>query len=240
MAVQRQPIRRIKAGPSSGADVGSWPLTVPAVAQIVQHGLELPPGVTILVGENGAGKSTVIEIIAAVLGLNAEGGSTNTRHQTRSSEPGGLDLVIERSPGASKWAYYLRDETLHGLYTYLEDNPNPKRPEPLYHHLSHGEALLEIQSSTTADGGFYLIDEPDAALSFQGTLTLAVLLGELVESGAQAVIATHSPIIAALPNANLLEIGEWGIRASSWEDLDLVSNWQRFLHDPHTYLRHLI
>ncbi|MFF1944278.1 hypothetical protein ACFVWF_19310 [Rhodococcus qingshengii] len=61
-----------------------------------------------------------------------------------------------------------------------------------------------------------------------------------MESGAQAVIATHSPIIAALPNANLLEIGEWGIRASSWEDLDLVSNWQRFLHDPHTYLRHLI
>ena len=108
------------------------------------------------------------------------------------------------------------------------------------HHLSHGEALLEILSSRTADGGFYLIDEPDAALSFQGTLTLAALLGELVESGAQAVIATHSPIIAALPNANLLEIGEWGIRASSWEDLDLVSNWQRFLHDPHTYLRHLI
>src|SRR3989304_2435499 len=153
MAVQRQPIRRIKAGPSSGADVGSWPLTVPAVAQIVQHGLELPPGVTILVGENGGGKSTVIEIIAAVLGLNAEGGSTNTRHQTRSSEPGGLDLVIERSPGASKWAYYLRDETLHGLYTYLEDNPNPKRPEPLYHHLSHGEAPLEILSSRTSDGG---------------------------------------------------------------------------------------
>ena len=67
MAVQRQPIRRIKAGPSSGADVGSWPLTVPAVAQIVQHGLELPPGVTILVGENGAGKSTVIKSICGLL-----------------------------------------------------------------------------------------------------------------------------------------------------------------------------
>ncbi len=85
-------------------------MTVPAVAQLMREGLELPAGATVLVGENGSGKSTVLEVLAAALGLNAEGGSVDTRHETRRSEPGSLDLIVERSPGADRCAYFLREE----------------------------------------------------------------------------------------------------------------------------------
>lgn len=83
------------------------------------------------------------------------------------------------------------------------------------------------------------MDEPDAALSFQGSLSLVALLSDLVATGAQTVIATHSPIVAALPDAHLLEIGPWGLRTTTWEQLDITTNWREFLREPQSYLRHL-
>ncbi len=87
--------------------------------------------------------------------------------------------------------------------------------------------------------GFYLMDEPDAPLSFTACLGLTALLHDLAEAGSQAVIATHSPIIAALPGASILEIGDWGIRPATWEDLGLVISWRQFLKQPQSYFRHL-
>jgi predicted ATPase len=212
---------------------------VPAVAQLLREGLEPAPGATVLVGENGSGKSTVLEVVAAALGLNPEGGSVNTRHSTRASEPGSLHLVVERSPGADRWAYFLRDETLHGLYSYLEDNPGTHVAEPRFHELSHGEGFLALFTRRASPGGFYLLDEPDAALSFSGTLALVGLLLDLVDGGAQVLLATHSPILAALPGAALLEVGSHGMRPARWEDLELVAHWRRFLDAPERFLRHL-
>ena len=212
---------------------------MPAVAQLLREGLELPAGATVLVGENGSGKSTVLEVLAAVLGLNAEGGSAGTLHTTRASEPGSLHLVVERSPGADRWAYFLRDETLHGLYSYLEQNPHPEVAEPLFHELSHGEGFLALFARRASPRGLYVLDEPDAALSFAGTLALLSLLLELVDGGAQVVVATHSPLLAALPGATLLEVGRHGMRPVRWEDLELTANWRRFLDAPDAYLRHL-
>jgi len=209
------------------------------VAQLLREGLALTPGATVLVGENGSGKSTVLEVLAAALGLNAEGGSAGARHSTRRSEPGSLDLIVERSPGADRWAYFLRDETLHGLYSYLEENPNPKRPEPTFHEMSHGEGFLSLLGSRVTSGGFYLLDEPDAALSFTGTLSLVVHLRELLTGGAQVVIATHSPVLAALPGARLLEVGGWGLREAEWDELELTASWRQFLGDPQSFLRYL-
>ena len=108
----RRPVRRLRPDPDAPPPPGGWPVTVPAVAQLLREGLELPAGATVLVGENGSGKSTVLEVVAAALGLNPEGGSVGTRHSTRATEPGSLHLVVERSPGADRWAYFLRDETL--------------------------------------------------------------------------------------------------------------------------------
>jgi len=87
--------------------------------------------------------------------------------------------------------------------------------------------------------GFYLMDEPDAPLSFTASLGLAALLHDLAAAGGQAVVATHSPIVAAVPGANLLELGLWGIRPARWEDLSLVISWRQFMGDPQSYFRHL-
>ena len=234
--MDRRPVRRLKPDPGAPRPPdGEWPVTVPAVAQLLREGLELPAGATVLVGENGSGKSTVLEVLAAALGLNAEGGSVNTRHETRRSEPGSLDLVVERSPGADRWAYFLREETLHGLHSYLESIGG----EPSLHELSHGEGFLALFGSRATRRGFYLLDEPDAALSFTATLSLVVRLTELVAADAQVVVATHSPLLAALPGAHLLEVGPWGLREARWADLELTASWRQFLGDPSSFLRHL-
>ena len=241
--MDRRPIRRLKpdtgAPPLTAEQRARWPLTVPAVAQIADRGLELPAGALVLVGENGSGKSTVMELLAVSLGLNPEGGSVGTQLQTRATEPGSLGLVVERSPGGSRWGYFLRDETLHGLYSYLEANSNPNRPEPVFHQMSHGEGLLSVLGSRARGQGIYLLDEPDAALSFGGSLALVVHLLDLVAEGAQVVVATHSPVVAALPGATLLEVGEWGLRPARWDELELTVSWRQFLDAPGSFLRHL-
>ena len=235
-----RPIRRFKpdpgAPPPTAEQRARWPLTVPAVAQLLDGGLELPAGALVLVGENGSGKSTVMELLAVTLGLNPEGGSVNTRFRTRPSEPESLGLVVERSPGASRWGYFLRDETLHGLYSHLEQINSP---DPSFHELSHGEAFLEVLTRRAHGGGTYLLVEPDAALSFGGGLALVAVLRDLVRAGARVVVATHSPVVAALPGATLLEVGDWGLRPARWEELELTESWRQFLGDPASFLRHL-
>jgi predicted ATPase len=230
--------------PSDGADIDplSWPATVPAVAQLLREGLELPPGVTILVGENGSGKSTVVEMLAEAYGLNPQGGSAQAHApRVRPSEPGaGRALYVERPPGGrGAWAYFVRADTMHSLYTFLEENRG-RRPERL-HERSHGEGFLEILRSRVNQPGFYLMDEPDAPLSFVASLGLVALLHDLAAEGSQAVVATHSPIVAAVPGARILELGDWGIRpVARWADLDVVASWRGFLNDPAMYLRYLL
>jgi predicted ATPase len=237
--LDRRPVRRFRPDPGAPPPPPGWPTTVPAVAQLLQEGLTLPAGATVLVGENGSGKSTVLELLATALGLNPEGGSVSTQLRTRASEPPSLHLVVERGPGASRWAYFLRDETLHGLYSYLEDNRLPGSTEPSFHELSHGEGFLALFGRRASPRGLYLLDEPDAALSFTGTLALMTLLLQMVEGGAQVLVATHSPLLAALPGATVLQVGSHGVRPARWEHLELTENWRRFLEAPEAYLRHL-
>jgi predicted ATPase len=126
---------------------------------------------------------------------------------------------------------------MHGLYTYLEENPG-RRPER-FHELSHGEGFLKILRTRINQPGFYLMDEPDAPLSFVASLSLVALLQDLGEAGAQVVVATHSPVVAAVPGARILELGSWGIRPAQWDELELVANWRQFLSQPQSFLRHL-
>jgi predicted ATPase len=107
--------------------------------------------------------------------------------------------------------------------------------------MSHGESFLSILDTRFDGPGFYVLDEPESALSFTGCLALVARLHELTADGrAQAVLATHSPIIAAIPGAQILEEGEWGLRRTTWEDLELVGHWRRFLDDPEHYLRRVL
>jgi len=235
-----RPVRAFRCDPGRPVDPGTWPATVPAMAQILRDGLELPAGLTVLVGENGSGKSTVVETLAEAYGLNPQGGSAQSRlFRTSGSEPGvGSSLVVERGPFRPQWSYFLRADTMHGLYSYLEDNPGRKQER--FHQLSHGEGFLEMLRTRVNEPGFYLMDEPDAPLSFTACLGLTGLLYDLVQAGAQAVVATHSPMIAAIPGASILELGGWGIRAARWDELDLVRHWRLFLREPNTYFRRLL
>ena len=172
-------------------------------------------------------------------GLNPQGGSALApSFRIRPSEPGiGRGLTVVRG-ARPRWSYFLRADTMHQLYTYLEQNPG-KRPERL-HELSHGEGFLEILRTRVDQTGFYLMDEPDAPLSFTSCLGLVALLHDLVTAGSQLVVATHSPVLAAVPGARVLELGLWGIRPASWEDLSLVVAWRQFMRDPRGFFRHLI
>ncbi len=233
-----RPIRAFLPGPGGHVDEAVWPASVPAMAQLLREGLELPAGLTVLVGENGSGKSTVVESLAEAYGLNPQGGSAQgALFRIRDSEPGlGGELTVVRGV-KPRWSYFLRADTMNQLYSYLEQNPG-RRPERL-HELSHGESFLEILRTRVNQEGFYLMDEPDAPLSFVGSLGLAALLHDLAAGGSQLVVATHSPVVAAVPGAHLLELGPWGMRPAAWEDLGLVIAWRQFMRDPRSFFRHL-
>jgi predicted ATPase len=242
MDFDQPPVVRVEAEPEPEPEhelvPDRWPVTIPAVAQLLRDGLTLPRGVTFLVGENGSGKSTLVEGVAMAYGLGSEGGSTGSRHATRGSEsPLSRALRLQRGLGAGRWGFFLRAETMHGFYTYLEQNPGGG--EPAFHELSHGESFLAVIGRRFDSPGFYCLDEPEAALSFTSTLSLMHTLLTLAADGGQVLCATHSPLLAALPGATLLEVGDWGLRERSWEELDLVWHWRRFLATPEAYLRHL-
>jgi predicted ATPase len=233
-----RPVRAFVPAAGLKVDESVWPASVPAMTQLLREGLEVPAGLTVLVGENGSGKSTVVEALAEAYGLNPQGGSVLAQtFRIRDSEPGvGTNLTVVRG-ARPRWSYFLRADTMSQLYTYLEEHPG-RRPERL-HELSHGEGFLQILRTRVNQAGFYLMDEPDAPLSFTASLGLAALLHDLAADGSQAVVATHSPVVAAVPGANLLELGPWGIRTATWEDLSLVVSWRQFMRDPQSFLRHL-
>lgn len=240
MHLSNLPIRRITEHSMNPAIRGQWPNTMAPVRQLLDEGLE-PGAATVFVGENGSGKSTLVEAIAVSYGLSPEGGSTGAQHSTRVTESG-LDqnLQILRNSGASRRGYFLRSETMHGLYTYLEENPTEKRVEPIFHDMSHGESFLELIIDRFKEGGLWVLDEPESALSFSGYLALVGILKDLMATGeSQVILSTHSPLLAALPGATIYEVGSWGLRDTAWEDLDLVSHWRSFMNVPERYLRHL-
>jgi predicted ATPase len=236
------PVRRVEADPALELPEHEWPATIPAVAQLLHEGLNLAP-VTVLVGENGSGKSTVVEGIAQAYGLSPEGGSTGARHSSRPSEsPLHEGLRLSRGLGSTRWGFFLRAETMHGFYSYLEDNPSSGAfPEPTFHEISHGESFLALLRSRFRTPGFYVLDEPESALSFSACLGLIGLLHELVEEGtSQVLLATHSPVVAALPGATILQFDNDGFHETAWQELELVQHYRSFLAEPMRYLRHVL
>lgn len=234
------PVRRVRRSDDATLEAGEWPATLAPIAHVLDQGLDLAQA-TIVVGENGTGKSTFVEAVAAAYGLSPEGGSTGARHSTRPTESSlARSISLLRGAGASRWGYFLRAETLHGLFTYLEDNPSP-RGETRFHELSHGESFLAILNSNRFSGeGFFVLDEPEAGLSFHAQLALVGALIQLVsQPGVQVLLATHSPVVASLPGATILEFDDAGIHERAWADLDVVDHHRRFLDGPERYLRHL-
>lgn len=233
-----RPVVSVRSAPGPARPPGEWPYSVPAVAQLLRDGLDLDD-LTVLVGENGAGKSTIIEAVAIAYGLGSEGGSVNGRNTTWASESQLHEsLRLVRGGAASRWGYFVRAETMHGMFTYLQSTG----PEQNFHARSHGEAFWDLLSTSRfAGGGLFLLDEPEAGLSFDAQLRLVAMLLELADRrGAQVVMATHSPILASVPGAAVYELTEAGMTRTRWEDLTMVDHHRRYLDAPERYLRHLL
>lgn len=235
----RLPIRRIEEYAPGPLSRHSWPGTLAPVRQVLDEGLDLDP-VTVFVGDNGVGKSTLVEAVALAFGMSPEGGSTMSGHSTRPTESQLWEhLLLVREPGAPKSGFFLRAETMHGFFTYLEGHGG--RPdEPRFHERSHGESFLDFVIDRSRWPGLWILDEPESALSFSGCLALIGLLQSVVDTGVgQVLLSTHSPVLAAFPGAAVHEVGEWGLRRTAWGDLDLVRDQRAFLAAPERYLRHL-
>lgn len=239
MNFDQPPVVKVSRDPAADYSPGEWPASIPAVAQLLDKGIDLPAGVTFLVGENGSGKSTLVEAIAVAYGLSPEGGSAHGRHETRGTEsPLHGWLRIQRGIGSGRWGFFLRAETMHGWYTYMDEHGGPNDAD--YHAMSHGESFLEVLMRKFDSPSFYCLDEPEAALSFRSTLTLIRVLHDIVNAGGQVLCATHSPVLAAMPGARILEVGDWGLRESRWEELEIVTHWKSYLDNPMRYLRHTL
>jgi predicted ATPase len=232
-------VRRVTRRAGQDPDPETWPASVPAVGQILEQGLDLSPGVTLLVGENGSGKSTIIEAVAMAFGLAPEGGTRNVHEGTRATEsPLNGWITLEKSAGAPHWGFFLRAETMHGYFTRHEEYAVGR--DPRFHEMSHGESFLALLETRFDSPGFYCLDEPEAALSFSAQLALVGTLHDVATRGGQILCATHSPLLAALPGASLLEVGAWGIRETTWGDLEVVGHWRSYLNDPMRYLQHVL
>lgn len=227
-------------------DYGTWPYTVPAVAELAEHGLTFTAPVTFLVGENGSGKSTIVEAIAEGFKLDSYGGRSGVKRGRPNPQKTPLGEVVRlettvrgtRLPPSKKKGFFLRAETafsmtenLGGVGGYWDEDTSA---------LSHGEGFLTIFRAMFRDRGLYIMDEPEAALSFSSCVQLVALMHQLAESGAQIICATHSPILASTPGADIIEIGEHGTRRAKWTELTLVDHWKRYLDNPDRYLRYAL
>jgi predicted ATPase len=189
-----------------------YPFCIPAVRHLQR--LEFHPAVTFFVGENGSGKSTLLEALAVKLGFNAEGGSKNFQFATHETHSCLHEFIrVERGVGHATDNYFLRAESFYNLATEIENlGVQYGYGKESLHHQSHGEAFLSLLSNRLQGDGIYLFDEPEAALSPQRQLSVLTLLHRLVYHQSQIVIATHSPILLAYPNARIYQFAEDGIK----------------------------
>ncbi|HKO47510.1 MAG TPA: AAA family ATPase [Polyangiaceae bacterium] len=210
-------------------DWNAYPFTIPAVATLKR--LEFHPSITFLVGENGSGKSTLIEAIAIRAGFNAEGGTKNFHAANRPSESS-LERHVRLARGARReqGGFFLRAETMFNVSTEAESYREYGWAD--MHEMSHGEAFLWLSLNRFRDGGLFILDEPEAALSPQRQLALLARIHQLVLKGSQFVVSTHSPILMAYPGAKIFLLDKTGIHDVRYEDTEHYAVTKAFLQDP--------
>ncbi|WP_395661144.1 AAA family ATPase [Aestuariivirga sp.] len=229
-------------------DRATYPFSLPAISGLSE--IAFHPKVTFLVGENGSGKSTLIEALAVAWGFNPEGGSKNFRFGTfasHSSLHGALRLT--RGTRRAKDGFFLRAESYFNVATNIEDldrEPSfgPKIIESYgnrsLHKQSHGESFLALLEHRLGGKGLYIFDEPEAALSPTRQMSMLVRMHELIAADSQFVIATHSPILMAYPDAWIYQMGQHGLERVDYEDTEHFRITRSFLNNPRDVLRQLL
>jgi predicted ATPase len=229
------------------------PWNIPAV-RALERRLDLTARITFVVGENGSGKSTLIEAIAVAWGFNAEGGSRNLTFATRASHSRlheRLDLI--RSARRARNGFFLRAESFFNVITSIEaldaePSPSPKIM-PSYtgrfdgsslHERSHGESFFDLLMNRFGPNGLYLLDEPESALSAHRQLAALRRFHDLAGAGSQFIIATHSPLLLAYPQAQILVLDSRGITPTPYEEVPVVWLYRTTLANPRAVMAELL
>ena len=214
-----------------------------------EHPLLFPAGVTFLVGENGTGKSTLLEAVAVACGFNAEGGTRNFDFSTRATHSPLHEYLTVGRTAYPRDGFFLRAESFYNVATNIDEMDEEPSFSPRLidsyggvslHSQSHGESFLSLVQNRFGGEGLYLLDEPEAALSPTRQLTLLGEMHQLVGRNSQFIIATHSPILMAYPGARIYELSENGIAPVTYRETEHYQLTRRFLEDPERMLRYLL
>jgi predicted ATPase len=203
--------------------------------------LRFDRSVTFLVGENGTGKSTLLEAIAVCAGFNAEGGSKNFNFSTKytvSNLHRGMRVV---KTAFEKDGFFLRAESFYNVASLVDDLGLCLKGYGgrSLHEQSHGESFMALVQNRFRGDGLYLLDEPEAALSPLRQLTLLAEMNRLVQNNSQFIVATHAPILLAFPGARIYQITDGSIEETAYKDCEHYKTTKRFLEDPERVMRHL-
>jgi len=226
----------------------NYPFSVPAI-RAIDKPLKLHPKVTFLVGENGMGKSTLLEGLADKWGFSEQSGnrskSISTRDYYTDLAP---EMTLTRGNDRPLDGFFLRAESLFNFATEmdeLEKEPFCGNGYFMYggkslHECSHGEAFLTLFNERFDGHGLFLLDEPEAALSATRQMAFLVRMHDLINDFSQFVIATHSPIILAYPDATIYQFDDDGVSQVSYKDTQAYDVTSRFLKNPKDMMRRLL
>lgn len=210
-------------------DEDSYLRSIPAVTSIDQLDFSRP--ITFFVGENGSGKSTLLEAIAVEYGFNPEGGTKNYSFSTFDSHSELYNaLTLIKGTGKAGWGYFLRAESFYNVASAEAEYSKAGGKSLSLHRLSHGESFLAAAQEYFRPGGIYLLDEPEAALSPQRQMAMMVRIAECARNGAQFIIVTHSPVLLALPDSEILSFDGDRIQPIKYEETESYKVTEMFIN----------
>ena len=223
---------------------------LPAVKHLMKKPISFTKPVTFLVGENGIGKSTLVEALAISLGFNAEGGSKNFNFATRNSHSNLFEyLTVVRNYKRARDGYFLRAESFYNVATNIDDMDGAPSFDPpvidsyggtSLHTQSHGESFMALVENRFGGNGIYILDEPEAALSPMRLMSLICRINELVRKNSQFIISTHSPILMTMPDSEVLEITKDGVESVPYTETEHYRVTLSMLKNPEKMLKILL